>query len=117
MSFRKNRNNRKAKTVKMVESNKSSINRSARVPDPVTVRVADVEAQADPTKVPTGTAPEIISWVGEDAEKAQRALDLELEDDKPRKGLLTSLQGVIDASAEIADADVSEEAEESKSND
>ena len=105
MSFRKNRNQRKAKTVKMVESNKSSINRTARVADPVNVRVADVEAQADPTKVPSGTAPEVLSWVGDDAEKAQRALDVELADSKPRRGLLSSLQSVINAEAASGSSD------------
>lgn len=101
MSFRKNRKNkRKDKTVKMVESNRGSINKSARIPDPITVRVADKEAQADPDKVPTGTVPEIVTWVGDDAEKAQKALDIELQDEKPRKGLLNTLQAVIDGEAD-----------------
>ena len=106
MSFRKNREEkRKAASMKMVDSSKSSINRTARTPDPVTVRVADKATQENPDVVPSGTAPEIVSWVGSDAEKAQKALDLELQDERPRKGHLSSLQAVVDAEATEAEAD------------
>lgn len=95
MSFRKNRQN-KDRDMKMLESNKDSISKSSRVPDPVTVRVLDIEAQNNPDKVPTGTVPEILSWVGDDKEKAKKALDTENEESKPRKGLITALTSVIE---------------------
>lgn len=95
MSFRKNRKN-KDDNMKMLGSSRDSIAKSSRVPDPITVRVLDVEAQNNPDKVPTGTVPEILSWVGEDVEKAQKALDIENEESKPRKGLVTALTSIIE---------------------
>lgn len=59
-----------------------------------------IAAGADPDAVPEGTVPEILSWVGEDAERAQKALDAEVESSKPRKGLVASLTEIIDAEAE-----------------
>ncbi len=46
--------------------------------------------------VPSGTVPEILSWVGEDKDRAQKALDAEKDDDKPRKGLVKSLEEILD---------------------
>ena len=97
MSFRKNRKN-KDRDMKMLGSNKDSISKSSRIPDPVTVRVLDVEAQNNPDKVPTGTVPEILSWVGDDVEKAKKALEIENKESKPRKGLVTTLTSIIEGS-------------------
>ena len=59
-----------------------------------------IAAGASPDDVPAGTVKEILTWVEEEATKAQKALDAELESDKPRKGLLETLTEIIDAHAE-----------------
>lgn len=47
--------------------------------------------------VPTGTTKELLDWVGDDKDRAQRALDVELENDKPRNGLVKSLKEIAEA--------------------
>lgn len=55
---------------------------------------ADREAyESEP--VPEGTTAEIMDWVGDDADRAQRALDAENENDKPRKTLVSQLENMI----------------------
>lgn len=54
----------------------------------------------NPDAVPAGTVKEILTWVGEDPERAQKALDEETANEKPRKGLVESLSELIDAEAE-----------------
>ena len=44
---------------------------------------------------PTGTVSEILDWVGEDKERAQRALDAEKENKKPRSSLVKDLEGIV----------------------
>jgi hypothetical protein len=58
--------------------------------------------------VPTGSIPEILSWVGENVERAQKALAVESADSKPRKGLVSQLTELIKSA---------EDKEEESSND
>lgn len=51
---------------------------------------AEKEAQT-----PTGTPKEILAWVGEDIERAQRALDQESASAKPRKSLVEPLEAML----------------------
>lgn len=45
--------------------------------------------------VPVGTTVEVMDWVGDDGERAQRALDAENENDTPRKTLVSQLEKMI----------------------
>jgi hypothetical protein len=54
------------------------------------------QAQADPEAVPAGTVPEVMTWVGEDPVRAQKALDEEKKNDRPRKGLVSSLTEMVE---------------------
>lgn len=77
-----------------------SINNRRRAPrevDPVPTSKPIVAKDADPNEVPSGTVPEILTWVGNDTERAQRALDTERAHEKPRKGLVNALVELIDA--------------------
>lgn len=70
------------------------------VPQPTTKPV--VAKDANPEDVPVGTVPEVMTWVGDDPVRAQKALDVEVENDKPRKGLVEQLTEMIDAEADDA---------------
>jgi hypothetical protein len=50
--------------------------------------------EPDPNKVPEGTADEVKTWVGEDVEKAKRALAAEQKLPSPRKTLVDHLMKV-----------------------
>lgn len=54
-----------------------------------------VEEQ-DENAVPSGTTKEVLAWVGEDKDRAQRALDKEKADKKPRTGLTKELEELLD---------------------
>ena len=97
--------NKGGKTVKTASSKLDTPQSSE--PQPTNTPI--VSANADPNDVPTGTTPEVLAWVGDDAERAQKALDVEVENDKPRKGLVEQLTEMIDAEAEE-----SEESDDSK---
>lgn len=45
-------------------------------------------------EVPDGTVDEVKEWVGDDPEKAQKALDAENESDTPRSTLVDHLEGL-----------------------
>lgn len=47
------------------------------------------------TNVTDGTISEVLEWVGDDAEKAQAALDAENLKESPRKTLVDELETVI----------------------
>ena len=47
------------------------------------------------SEVPEGTASEILGWVGNDKERAKKALEAEQRDEKPRSGLTSDLQRII----------------------
>jgi hypothetical protein len=53
------------------------------------------QATEDPEAVPAGTVPEVLTWVGDDPVRAQKALDEENKNDRPRKGLVSSLTEMV----------------------
>lgn len=57
---------------------------------------AEEEKQEQPVEtgpqVPNGTTREILSWAGDDKERAQAAIDKEAADEHPRKGLIAELR-------------------------
>lgn len=55
--------------------------------------IAKREAEAN--KTPQGTTKEILEWVGNDLERAQRALDQENADEKPRKTVVKALEDLL----------------------
>lgn len=69
---------------------KSAAEKAARKPEP-----AQAE-QSSSDEVPEGTSIEIMSWVGNDKKRAQRALDVENEHEKPRKTLVSQLKALLD---------------------
>lgn len=87
---------------------------SGRHPSALTGVVAP---PADPDAVPGGTSAEVLSWVGEDVDRAQRALDAENERPAPRVGVVKTLTARIenqgsdhapptdDEAADVDDAD------------
>jgi hypothetical protein len=50
----------------------------------------------DPDAVPEGTAAEVMQWVGDDPDRAQKALDAEGKAEQPRVTLSNDLQKLID---------------------
>ncbi len=46
----------------------------------------------DPDAVPEGTIKEVLAWVGDDSDRATRALDAERTSNDPRKGLVRQLE-------------------------
>lgn len=54
----------------------------------------DEEDDSGSEQVPAGTTAEILQWVGDDKDKAQRALDKEQAGDKPRPGLTRGLKKI-----------------------
>lgn len=68
--------------------------------NPVKAEAPVVEKYAAPEDevVPVGTAEEVLSWVGDDKDRAQKALDAENERSRPRKTVLTELKEILDAS-------------------
>lgn len=46
--------------------------------------------------IPVGTVGELLTWVGDDKDRARRVLAQENSEDKPRKSLTAQLQEVID---------------------
>lgn len=60
----------------------------ARVVDPN----ERANGQGDSDAVPVGTVEEVLAWVGEDKDRAARALVVERDSDKPRKSLVDQLK-------------------------
>lgn len=56
--------------------------------------------EVDGDEVPAGTVEEVMRWVGNDPERADRALDVEEDAKKPRATLIEKLMAVIDAEDE-----------------
>lgn len=54
------------------------------------------EDDDDSEPVPDGTTAEILQWAGDDQDKAQRALDKEQADQKPRPGLTRGLKKILE---------------------
>lgn len=79
---------------------KTAPSKRDKTPDVPTPTSKPVVAKgADPEDVPVGTVPEVMTWVGDDPVRAQKALDVEVENDKPRKGLVEQLNEMIEAEA------------------
>jgi hypothetical protein len=55
----------------------------------------DEDKSDDSEPVPDGTTAEILRWVGDDKSRAQRALDKEQQDDRPRAGLTGELKKIL----------------------
>ena len=53
------------------------------------------EYVANPDEVPSGSAKEVLDWVGDDKDRAQRAYDAEQAKDEPRKGLSSDLEDLL----------------------
>lgn len=54
-----------------------------------------VAPRPESNEVPVGTSAEIQEWVGDDKDRAQRALDAENEYSEPRKGLSKHLESML----------------------
>lgn len=52
------------------------------------------ESPADPDEVPAGSVAVVLAWVGEDRDRAMRALEAENAADKPRTTLVTALEAL-----------------------
>lgn len=60
-----------------------------------TVEPKSTEGAADETTaVPKGSSADVLTWVGDDKDKAQQALDAEKSSGKPRKGLVEELEEI-----------------------
>lgn len=104
-NFRASDFDKRKDSVKAVRSKRDAYTE----PKPTTQPV--VAPDADPNAVPAGTVPEVLTWVGDDKEKAQKALDAENENDKPRKGLVSELDAILAKEDESEEPEVEEEAD------
>lgn len=59
---------------------------------PIEVEEAPPAPPADPDAVPQGTVAEILAWVGEDKDKAAKALAAEQAAERPRAGIVGPLE-------------------------
>jgi hypothetical protein len=66
--------------------------RSSALPPPVDAEEPAPSEESD--EVPQGTIAEIMSWVGSDKDRAQRARDAEVATGQPRSTLITQLDQV-----------------------
>lgn len=57
----------------------------------------DPAAGTDPDAVPDGKAEDVLAWVGEDKDRAARALTAEKAKDKPRAGVVSALEKATQA--------------------
>jgi hypothetical protein len=65
--------------------------------EPTADPVSEDAPEPEEEPVPDGTSAEVLQWVGDDQGKAQRALDKEQADDKPRVGLTGELEKILAA--------------------
>lgn len=56
----------------------------------------DKSASAGGGEVPDGTTAEVLQWVGDDKERAQKALDKEQAEESPRVGLTGELEKTLE---------------------
>lgn len=56
---------------------------------------AFVEPVVEDNSVPSGSTKEVLAWVGNDLDKAKRALAVELEKTPPKKGLVDGLNKLL----------------------
>lgn len=52
------------------------------------------EPEADPNDVPVGTVAAVLGWVGDDRDRAARALEAETATEKPRTTLVRALEAL-----------------------
>lgn len=69
---------------------------------------AESAATESTDPVPEGSVDEIVEWVGDDRERAQRALDVEQASERPRKTAVAAFEAVLAASPETSDGDTSD---------
>jgi hypothetical protein len=66
------------------------------VEEPVGPPPSDDEVPEEPIPtvepVPTGTTAEVLAWVGDDKDRAHRALETEQASSSPRRGLVSELE-------------------------
>lgn len=67
----------------------------SQVQEPTPTSTPIIPEGASENDVPSGTVPEILTWVGDDVDRAERALDKEKADKKPRKGLVSQLEEIL----------------------
>ena len=60
-------------------------------PEQVAIVIAEVTEE-----LPVGTTKELLAWVGADKDRAQKVLDLEKADAKPRAGLVKALNEILE---------------------
>lgn len=105
-NFRASDFNKDGSDVEVAKSKRDDVRKSE--PEPTTQPVVT----GNPDDVPDGTVPEIMTWVGEDSERAQKALDKEQEDEKPRKGLVAQLEGLTNTEEDSADTESADDEKE-----
>lgn len=89
----------KVKTSASTKDQSRAASPAARVtPPPAVPTSVPVPQNISEDEVPAGTVPEVLNWVGEDKERAEKALAEEKKADKPRKGLIKALDEVIEES-------------------
>lgn len=106
-NFRAEDFNKNDEGMRVEPSKRDKVAKSQDKPEPTKAPIVPKGGSAN--DVPVGTLPEILSWVGDDVERAQRALDKELEDSKPRKGLVAKLSEMVETESE---SDKTSEADE-----
>jgi hypothetical protein len=55
----------------------------------------DSTDEVSPDDVPSGNIDQVLEWVGDDADRAKRALDAEEVSEKPRVSLMDSLETML----------------------
>lgn len=99
--------------MKAVSSTRDSLrSRRLAAPEPTS---KPVPQEIDENAVPAGTVPEVLTWVGEDKDRAQQALEVENADEKPRKGLVKSLRELIETDDEPDEPAAQDEPDEDES--
>lgn len=68
-------------------------------PEPEPADPPDPTPPVDPDAVPTGTADEVLAWVGDNSARAGRALVVEKTTEKPRTTLLDKLTKLAEQQA------------------
>lgn len=85
--------NFKAEDMITLESTKDRKQESAQKTD---APKAEAPKQQDSNQVPEGTTAEVLDWVGDDVNKAKKALAAEKKNDDPRVTLTEPLEKIIE---------------------
>lgn len=83
---------------KTVEAQEYPSNEAESQPEAETSGASESEPEAAPDdeEVPEGTVNATLEWVGDDKDRAQRALDKEKASDDPRVTLIRELEDILD---------------------